>query len=327
MKEINHFLREPIIFVEPTNVCNLRCPICPSNNEMTRSRGFIKKEIFEKIIDEVRDQRPYLNLWGWGEPLLHPEIFGLIKYASVAGVKVRLSTNLEKVNRETIPNLVNSGLDMLIFSFDGFSQDIYGEYRIGGNVEHTKQTLEQIVDFKNKLRREKPCLVATILMTRSVLFELNTIIEYCSTAGVDAALLKYPNLWRSNKSEETVQNLYRRFIPEGGGVSRYRAVTGGDCDSIESIDSADCPFRNKNGVVLWNGNVAVCCYDHDGKHVFGNIQKAGYGHILTSRGKEKKWSKMDSKQLDICRYCDASGPRTKMVLFNNNLKKADLIYL
>lgn len=327
MKENNRFLREPIIFIEPTNVCNLRCPICPSNNEMIRGRGFIKREVFEKVIDDIGNQNPFLNFWGWGEPFLHPEIFGLIKYASDAGVRVRLSTNLEKVNKTTIHNLLNSGLDTLIFSFDGFSQGVYGEYRVGGNIDHTKIIVKEIIDLKKKLGIEKPRLVATTLITKSVLPELNDIIEYCRNLGVDAVLLKYPNLWRSGKSERTVLELYKQFIVEDPAMSRYQAVVDNTQEGVESKSFTDCLFRDKNGVILWNGDVTVCCYDHDGKHVFGNVQKGSYGQVLSSEAKEEKWAGMNAKQLDICRYCDASGPRTKIIIFNNNLDVNDLAYL
>jgi len=327
MKENNHFLREPIIFIEPTNVCNLRCPICPSNNEMTRGRGFMKREIFEKIVDEVKDQKLCLNLWGWGEPLLHPEVFSFVKYASEAGVKVRLSTNLEKIRQATIPNLVNSGLDMLIFSFDGFSQEVYSEYRVGGDIEHTKLVLRQIVDSKRNLGANRPRLVATTLITKSVLPELNDIIEYSRATGVDAVLLKYPDLWRSGKSEKTVLDLYKRFIVEDPSMSRYQTVTGNIQESIIPINSTDCLFHDKNGVILWDGDVTVCCYDHDGKHVFGNVRESSYGQVLNSEAKKVKWANMSTKQLDICQYCDTSGPRTRTIILNNNLKTKDFVYL
>lgn len=327
MVENKHFLNEPVIFIEQTNICNLRCPICPSNNEMTRSKGLMKRETFEKIIDELGGQKPFLNFWGWGEPFLHPEIFSLVKYASDAGVKVRLSTNLEKVHQNVVPNLVNSGLDTLLFSFDGFSQGVYGSYRVGGKVEHTKMMAREIIDFKMKSGIEKPYLVAITLITKSTLPELDDIVGYCHSVGVDAVLLKYPNLWRSGKSGKRALDLYQQFIIEDPAMSRYQAVNDDVRESVEPINSTGCLFHDKNGVILWNGDVTVCCYDHNGKHAFGNVSEGGYKQVLTSPAKKDKWVNMETKQLDICRYCDASGPRTKTLIFNKNLKPSNLVYL
>ena len=283
--------------------------------------------MFFKIIDDIGDKKPLLNFWGWGEPLLHPETFSLIKYASDAGVKVRMSTNLENVHQATVPNLLNSGLDILLFPFDGFSQGVYEGYRVGGNVDHTKTIVKEIVDSKTKFGIEKPNLVAITLITKSVLPELDDVIEYCHSAGVDAILLKYPNLWRSGKSERTVLDLYGRFIIEDSTMSRYQNITDSNHKSVEPINSTGCLFHDKNGVILWNGDITVCCYDYDGKHVFGNVSESGYGQVLNSIPKEAKWKNMETKQLDICQYCDASGPRTKTIIFNNNLKVSDLAYL
>ena len=218
-------------------------------------------------------------------------------------------------------------LDILLFSFDGFSQDVYGSYRVGGKVDHTKKIVKEIVDLKKKLGIEKPDLIAITLITKSTLPELDDVIKYCYSVGVDALLLKYPNLWRSGKDEKTVSNLYRQFIIEDSAMSRYQTVISNTQESIEPIKSTGCVFHDKNGVILWNGDVTVCCYDHDGKHVFGNVSESSYGQVLKSDDRSVMWNKMDKKQLDICQYCDASGPRTKTIIFNNNLKSSDLAYL
>src|SRR3989338_2625664 len=75
------------IMVEPTNVCNIHCVLCPTSAEfMTRQRGFMKYEDYQKVIDNIRHVTPKIALFFSGESFLHPKLIDMIKYASSAGL-------------------------------------------------------------------------------------------------------------------------------------------------------------------------------------------------------------------------------------------------
>lgn len=323
-KESDNLLDAPIIFIEPTNRCNLSCIMCPTNREMGRKKGRIDRATFQNVIDEVASEKPFLNFWGWGEPVLHPEIFAMIRYAADKGVKVRMSTNIEPLNGDGIKKLVDSGLYMVLIPMDGFSQEAHSAYRIGGNVEKVKDRIGLITLAKSTAQVETPFVTVLTLATKQAIPELDRLDSFCKEVSADAFMLKIPNLWRSGKSQVDELKLYQEFISENESFSRYHKTDNGNLQG----PGGNCPFLDKNGTILWNGDITVCCYDHEGRYSFGNVNDdGGYTQALKSTLKSERWEQMSRKEFDICKKCDGAGPRTKITLYNNSLTMSDFAYL
>ncbi|MDD3051776.1 MAG: radical SAM protein, partial [Candidatus Cloacimonetes bacterium] len=82
------------IMIEPTNICNLRCPLCPSGNgTLTRKRGSIDFKLFEKIVEELHDKIFMLFFWNQGEPFLHKNMNEMVRYAAERKIYTTISTN------------------------------------------------------------------------------------------------------------------------------------------------------------------------------------------------------------------------------------------
>ena len=110
----------PKIKIEPTNLCNLKCPLCPTNCAMSRARGDMSLVLFKKIIDSFeKDEIKKINLWNFGEPLLNKDIFEMVRYAAKKGIRVIISTNSTMLDKEIRKNILYSGLDTIIVCLDG----------------------------------------------------------------------------------------------------------------------------------------------------------------------------------------------------------------
>lgn len=322
--------KEAVYFIEPTNICNLNCEMCPTNREMKRKKGFMDYDIYRRTIDSFveakKSKEVYLNLWGWGEPLLHPMIYEMIGYAKKRGVIVRMSSNLDVKSANKCENIVNSGLDVLLIGLDGMTQESHGKYRTGGNKESVVNNIKEILRIKREHRQRRPIIAITTILTRYVKPELESLFSFCENSGVDALLLKLPNLWRSGKEVSRVENLYEKFIIKEVGQSRY----GNRCPtSIDNKTKKRCPFLDKRGIVYWNGDVTVCCFDHEGDCRFGNIGKeGGIKNILHGRRGYEAWSRMKSNDYIMCEYCDSCGERMDMKIYTEESNiKALLKYL
>src|SRR3989304_1777545 len=81
-----------LLQIEPTNQCNLRCPMCYTVADR-RPRDSMTFEEFKRVIDEVGDYTLLLQLWGWGEPFLNKDFCRMIRYAKTAGIKTITATN------------------------------------------------------------------------------------------------------------------------------------------------------------------------------------------------------------------------------------------
>ena len=70
------------ITVDPANICQLKCPLCPTGQRLpSRQKGMMKFEDFKRIIDQLGDYIMSLSLFSWGEPLLDKDVFKMIEYA------------------------------------------------------------------------------------------------------------------------------------------------------------------------------------------------------------------------------------------------------
>lgn len=104
--------------IEVTNHCNLECLMCPANTMMKRPKGYIRQDLFKRVIDSALNLE-FIFLFQWGEPLLHPKIFELIRYASSKGIRTMVTTNGTICSDEIIQRALDSGLERLTFSVDG----------------------------------------------------------------------------------------------------------------------------------------------------------------------------------------------------------------
>ena len=114
------------ISLEPTTSCNLRCPECPSGlRSFTRPTGMLANEVFTQVIDELYKELLYLIFYFQGEPYLNPKFLEYVKYASDKGIYTATSTNAHYLNDENAKKTIESGLDRLIISIDGNTQEVY----------------------------------------------------------------------------------------------------------------------------------------------------------------------------------------------------------
>ncbi len=104
--------------LEITNHCNLYCTICPVNTTMQRVKGFMDPDLFRKVIDENSDF-DFVLTFQWGEPLLHPQVFDLVRYAADKGVRAMLTSNGTRLDPGRRARLLDCGLDRITFSVDG----------------------------------------------------------------------------------------------------------------------------------------------------------------------------------------------------------------
>ena len=117
------------ISMEPTTACNLRCPECPSGlRAFTRPTGNLKEDFFRKTMDELHRELLYLIFYFQGEPYINPKFLDMVQYARSKRIYTITSTNGHFLNDENARRTIESGLDRLIISVDGTTQDTYESY-------------------------------------------------------------------------------------------------------------------------------------------------------------------------------------------------------
>lgn len=229
--------------IEPTNVCNLRCPFCATTYNKY-NKGFMAEKTWKKILDEAGRHNLYsLKFTYRGEPLLHNDLSRMVAYAKEAGVMdVYFNTNAVKLDEETIRNLIDAGLDRISISFEGYEKSVYEKYRVGSDFDVVVKNIQLVKKIKEELGTIKPLVrIQTVLIPELVGNEK-----------------EYADFW-SPKVDEVA---YLDMKDEEGNP---------DHRGIKS-DWA-CHMLWQRLAITWDGTILPCVHDIFEWMKFGNISE------------------------------------------------------
>ena len=110
----------------------MACPFCFREFTVTPDK-IIDEKLCYDLIDQASAMRVPSMKFNWrGEPLLNSKLADYIKYAKKKGIlETIINTNATNLNRKNSEKLIDAGLDMLIYSFDGGSKKTYEKMRPG----------------------------------------------------------------------------------------------------------------------------------------------------------------------------------------------------
>lgn len=282
---------------EPTTSCNLRCPECPSGlRAFTRPTGMLDQGFFQKTMDEISRDLLYLIFYFQGEPYLNPAFLDMVKYASDKGIYTATSTNAHYLTETNARKTVESGLDRLIISIDGTTQDTYSQYRVGGNLEKVIQGARNIVKWKKELRSKKPFVFFQFLVVKPNEHQIDDIKKLAREIGVDQVRFKTAQVYDYENGNP--------LIPTIDKYSRYRPGKDGSFE-IKSKLSNHCWRLWHDPVITWDGLVVPCCFDKDAQHRMGDLKTSSFKEIWKSESyRHFRASVLDSrKNIDICANC------------------------
>lgn len=299
------------VAVEVTNACNLKCRLCPTWQHMKRKRGFMKLENFRKMIDDNVSFFKRINMIFAGEPLVNKDVFKMIKYAEEKNIEVLLSTNTTLFNDSNMEELFNSGLSYLIVCLDGATKKTHEQYRQGSDFEEIKENIKKICEIREKRKFKKPYIVLQFLVMKQNEHEIGKIIKIAQELGVDKIDLKSLSLGSFVNIDRKIE-LAKENLPENDKYSRFTFKN----NILEQKSKPKICSWMRQTVILWNGDISMCCYDFDGELIVGNIFKdGGFKKMLKSK-KYKKYRKMAiQRKHKLCRSCNFSAEAVKTIIF------------
>lgn len=285
------------IAIEPTTACNLRCPECPSGlRSFTRPTGHLKETFFRHVIDDVHKDSLYLTFYFQGEPYLHPKFLDMVQYAGSKGIYTATSTNAHYLNDVNARKTIESGLDRLIISIDGTTQDTYEQYRIGGQVEKVYEGARNIVEWKRKLNSTTPHIIFQYLVVRPNEHQVDDIVTIAKEIGVDEVIFKTAQVYDFKHGNE--------LIPTIDKYARYRQNSDGTW-SIKNKLENQCWKMWHSCVITWDGKVVPCCFDKDADHVMGDSSSQSLAKIWKGESYQNFRASIlkSRKEIDICQNC------------------------
>ena len=239
--------------IEPTNACPYKCIMCPRGKEMKRSIGLMNMDLFIKVMDEVATfpeeiRKKEIELFHFGESLLHPQFAEMNAYAASHGLNTLLSVNAIELTGQLAEKLVSGNAGKIVVSLDGYDAESFLKIR-GRKIDYD-QAIENIVQVSAII---KALNSSTKLLVRMISMNLNAHMK---------------ESFRSFWQEKGVEVEIRRFFPWG----EKEMVALGEYDKYPPF--MPCPFAWQYVVVQWNGDVVACCRDYNAENKMGNVNDA-----------------------------------------------------
>jgi radical SAM protein with 4Fe4S-binding SPASM domain len=265
-----------LIGMELTNHCNLECVMCPQPNQ-TRDLGLMDVEFFKSTVDEIKGKTEFMYMYGMGESLLHPKFFEMTEYASKAGIKTCLSTNLSFLTEERSYKLLDSGISFIALALDGASKDIYESIRVGGDFSKNLEQVKILLQLKNKLKAK-------------------SYIE-----------IQFIQMEKNETQTNLVSTLFSKEERSAIDIFRVKPVYDYPHFSEEPIEHKNpCYFPWSTMTVTWDGKVSMCCFDYNADVLMGDLNQRSVYEVWNSKEMadfRDKQKKLDYSSMSICDSC------------------------
>lgn len=259
-----------ILKVESTNICNLRCPFCldRDRDSFKKGRGFGRMSLnqFKKIVDILGPYTLRINLYGSGEPVLFPEIYDMISYASSKNIAVAISANLSNFDKKNIDDLINCGLEHLIVSCHGATKESYLKYNVGGNFEKVMENMRLIVKRKKELGKKLPFIDWQFLLFSHNEHEKPLARKLAKEIGVDIIRFILPNIPPEHKEEWKPRFGAPKPAPKKPEDQPKPAAPKGP------VKIHKCSWIYRSIFFNWDGGILPCCHEQiDNDNDFGSL--------------------------------------------------------
>jgi len=297
VQQSSKILGRPVnITIEPTNVCNLKCPVCETGaGTLDRAEANMSLQEFRIIIDKVAAHTNTLMFYFMGEPFLNKHSYEMIAYGKRLGIPfITTCTNGDAVNPR---KLVESGLDEVSFQIGGTTQETHQTYRINSNLARVMQNLRETIRYKKELKSKIHITVGFILMKHNE-HEVEGFHRMIKEIGADDgnivdACVRDMDQGQMYLTKDTT-NWYYDVESFRKGLLRPKIQP-----------KNECPWIYYSMSIYVNGDVVPCCRDTTGKFIMGNLLTQGLDEVWNGEPFQAYRRKLHANQaeISICRLC------------------------
>jgi len=320
-----------IMYLDPSSFCNLSCPFCPTGAKIIkREPGRLSLERFNHLMNHCGEYLFELLLYNWGEPLLHTDLPEMIKCAKKFHIMTTVSSNLSIfIDPQKMNEIVDSGLDNLICSIDGASQDTYQKYRVDGNYELVIKNLEMLSKIKKERNSKTPHITWQFLVFKHNQHEIEKAKLIATQLGVTINFVKpfvsdvlHPEKWISTISE------YQQDVKLRNRQTKETTIINSTTPHTKLSPTEDKPCS-----WLWSAiavspiySVSPCCGIADEINDFGKIKDSFFDFWNNDKYQSARdYFKTGKNRTDvICHRCPI--PDIQQSIRNNDVQIFSYLY-
>lgn len=262
-----------IVQIESTNICNAKCVFCP-RDEMHRRQGIMDMALHRKIVDECAALGiTHLRLHNYGEPFIDRQLLEKVRYAKSCGIaEVGMISNGSLLTEEVTRGMIEAGLDAINISVDASGKEVFESTRVGLKYDRVIANIERLVRLRTELGRRRPKLILSFV--------------------------------RQNNSEDE-----RAFIEHWRAIADKIHITDlhNWAGTLHKQSDVNYPCYRPwlTFTALWDGRVALCCADFDGRQILGDLRTSSIQEIWNSDAyRQVRREHLESGGPSICRSCD-----------------------
>ena len=286
--------------IQTQSFCSGRCTICPYRIVSKKlDQGIMGWDLFVKIADELASE-PYFPTVTYelhNEPLLDKRLLDFVKYFKSINVhkKCLLVTNGELLDKFSLTDMVQSGLDGVVVSLNAHSKEMYESINNGLDYERVMDNISSLLS--NESTREK--LALSFVVTEQNKHEVCQAVQYWNKMGVRTRVMEIRN------RAGTLDNYERLRLKTGYGSTSFVSKLWRRLMSrLHGIIGCQYPFFHMN--ILFNGDVIICCQDWNRTTVVGNARTSSLREIWNSEKMNEIRRLILRKryeQIDSCKEC------------------------
>jgi MoaA/NifB/PqqE/SkfB family radical SAM enzyme len=295
--------------IEPTVRCNLNCITC---SEVTRGRT--KKDMDFSDFKNILDQFPYvikLALQGVGEPLLNPDLFRMIRWAKGRKIYVYFNSNGTLLDDENSNRLIESGLDLINFSIDGGTKEVYEKIRRGASLEEFRRRVKRFVEIKGA--HPFPEVHAWFVLNQYNREDLLQTLPFVRDLGISKLNIQRMHTWgRKDKQDVVSKEEQLKLRERREAIALASRETGVSVEWLWDIEE-EKPIRRCQSpwyttYITVEGYVTPCCVHGSDPQLIhlGQLGEKTFKEIWNGKGyREFRKALKSSRPPSICRDCPA----------------------
>jgi MoaA/NifB/PqqE/SkfB family radical SAM enzyme len=275
------------IYIDPSNACNFKCNFC-MNKKITHPE-IMHINIFKKIIDDLQEfNSPVktIRLYGFGEPLINPSFFNMVRYAKASNkvLNVDTTTNASLLDNELINELIDSNIDRVNISIEAVTTEKYRTFTNNKTIDY-----ETIVSMIDRLYHKKKSTIVFVKVNGDFLndSEKQLFIDTFKPISDGYDIEHTMNCWYDNPVDD---------------VNKSVGIYGQPLESVKV-----CPYPFYSFMIQSAGIASVCFLDWDSKMIIGNVNTQSVKDIWTGdRLKSYQMLMLQGYRTNhpICKNCD-----------------------
>lgn len=269
------------VYIEITNICNLKCKFCPETN---RKKEFMSLENFENVICKIHKYTNLVALHVKGEPLLHNQLEGILRILEKYSLKANITTN---------GTLISDKLQIIKAS-EAVRQINFSIHSITQNENLNKKYLQDIFESVEELEN-------TIVSYR--LWNIKSLKENDLNLGIIKVLEDYYNI--QNLKDKLIKSNSIK-LKENIYINQDIEFTWPDITKEKIIEKGRCLALKEQIAILVDGTVVPCCLDNNGTLALGNIFEETMEDIL-NKPKSITIKKNFQNNIITCDLCKTCG--------------------